>query len=41
MDESELLPALEEAWEMTTSDRPGPVLINIPKDILATSFGRS
>ncbi|MGI6077929.1 MAG: biosynthetic-type acetolactate synthase large subunit [Fastidiosipilaceae bacterium] len=38
MDESELLPALEEAWEMTTSDRPGPVLINIPKDILATSI---
>lgn len=35
MDPDELLPILEEAWKMTTDGRPGPVLVNIPKDILA------
>ena len=35
MDPNELLPILEEAWEMTTQGRPGPVLVNIPKDIMA------
>ena len=35
MNEEDLLPSLEEAWQMTTSGRPGPVLVNIPKDILA------
>ncbi len=35
MDEHKLLPILEEAWNLTTDGRPGPVLVNIPKDILA------
>lgn len=35
MDPDELLPVLEEAWTLTTSGRPGPVLVNIPKDIMA------
>ncbi len=35
MDPEDLLPMLEEAWVMTTKGRPGPVLVNIPKDILA------
>ncbi len=35
MKPEELLPILEEAWALTTQDRPGPVLVNIPKDILA------
>ncbi len=39
MEPLELLPILEEAWNMTTEGRPGPVLINIPKDILAMEIG--
>jgi acetolactate synthase-1/2/3 large subunit len=35
MDPTELLPVLEEAWNLTTEGRPGPVLVNVPKDILA------
>src|SRR5512133_1344527 len=35
MNPDELLPILEEAWELTTSGRPGPVLVNVPKDLLA------
>ena len=35
MDEKKLLSIMEEAWQLTTEGRPGPVLINIPKDILA------
>ncbi len=35
MDEKKLVPILEEAWKLTTDGRPGPVLVNIPKDILA------
>lgn len=35
MNPDELLPILEEAWQLTTDGRPGPVLVNIPKDILA------
>lgn len=35
MDPEELMPALEEAWALTTHGRPGPVLVNVPKDILA------
>ncbi len=35
----ELLPMLEEAWELTTSGRPGPVLVNIPKDIQQMEIG--
>jgi acetolactate synthase-1/2/3 large subunit len=35
MNPDELLPILEEAWDMTTQGRPGPVLVNIPKDIMA------
>ena len=35
MDPQDLMPMLEEAWSLTTEGRPGPVLVNIPKDILA------
>lgn len=35
MDPEDLLPTLEEAWNLTTQGRPGPVLVNVPKDILA------
>ena len=35
MNPDELLPILEEAWNLTTDGRPGPVLVNVPKDILA------
>lgn len=38
MDPDNLLPILEEAWQLTTEGRPGPVLINIPKDILALTI---
>lgn len=38
MDEKRFLPILEEAWALTTEGRPGPVLINIPKDILASEI---
>ncbi len=34
----ELVPVLEEAWALTTAGRPGPVLVNVPKDILAGSI---
>lgn len=37
MEPEQLLPILEEAWQLTTSGRPGPVLVNIPKDILAAT----
>lgn len=35
MDPKDLLPILEEAWALTTQGRPGPVLVNVPKDIMA------
>ena len=35
MNPDDLLPILEEAWQLTTQGRPGPVLVNIPKDIMA------
>lgn len=35
MKSEELLPVLEEAWNLTTEGRPGPVLVNVPKDILS------
>ena len=35
MDPNDLLPILEEAWQLTTEGRPGPVLVNVPKDLLA------
>jgi len=38
MDPDELLPILEEAWNLTTEGRPGPVVVNIPKDILAMTI---
>ena len=38
MDENKLLPLLEEAWALTTEGRPGPVLVNIPKDILSAEI---
>lgn len=33
MSPEDLLPTLEEAWNLTTEGRPGPVLVNIPKDL--------
>ncbi|MHB1453143.1 MAG: biosynthetic-type acetolactate synthase large subunit [Saccharofermentanales bacterium] len=38
MSPEELLPALEEAWNLTTEGRPGPVLVNVPKDILSAQI---
>lgn len=38
MKPEELLPILEEAWNLTTEGRPGPVLVNVPKDILNTQI---
>ncbi|MHB1484604.1 MAG: biosynthetic-type acetolactate synthase large subunit [Saccharofermentanales bacterium] len=38
MKPEELLPILEEAWALTTEGRPGPVLVNVPKDILAAQI---
>ncbi len=35
MDPNDLLTVLEEAWQLTTEGRPGPVLVNVPKDLLA------
>lgn len=35
MEPEDLLPTLEEAWNLTTQGRPGPVLVNVPKDIMA------
>ena len=35
MKPEDLIPTLEEAWKLTTEGRPGPVLVNIPKDIMA------
>lgn len=35
LEPEDLIPTLEEAWELTTEGRPGPVLVNIPKDIMA------
>ncbi|MDI9470880.1 MAG: biosynthetic-type acetolactate synthase large subunit [Bacillota bacterium] len=40
MEPNQLVPILEEAWELTTSGRPGPVLVNIPKDILALDIDK-
>ncbi len=41
MDPKDLLPTLEEAWNLTTQGRPGPVLVNVPKDILAIEIPES
>ncbi|MHB8963427.1 MAG: biosynthetic-type acetolactate synthase large subunit [Saccharofermentanales bacterium] len=38
MSPEELLPALEEAWNLATEGRPGPVLVNVPKDILSAQI---
>jgi len=38
MSPDELLPVLEEAWALTTEGRPGPVLVNVPKDILSSAI---
>ncbi|NLW12690.1 MAG: biosynthetic-type acetolactate synthase large subunit [Clostridiaceae bacterium] len=35
MNPDELVPILEEAWDLATQGRPGPVLVNVPKDIMA------
>ena len=39
MNPDELLPILEEAWYLTTEGRPGPVLVNVPKDIQQMEIG--
>jgi len=39
MNPDELLPILEEAWNLTTEGRPGPVLVNVPKDVMALEIG--
>ncbi|HBP38370.1 MAG TPA: biosynthetic-type acetolactate synthase large subunit [Clostridiales bacterium] len=41
MNPDELLPILEEAWKLTTEGRPGPVLVNVPKDLLALPIKQS
>jgi len=41
MNTDELLPVLEEAWNLTTEGRPGPVLVNVPKDILSSPMSGS
>ncbi|MDD4094917.1 MAG: biosynthetic-type acetolactate synthase large subunit [Oscillospiraceae bacterium] len=33
MSPEDLIPTLEEAWNLTTEGRPGPVLVNVPKDL--------
>lgn len=38
MKPEDLLPSLEEAWNLTTEGRPGPVLVNVPKDILTSEI---
>lgn len=38
MKPEELLPMLEAAWNLTTEGRPGPVLVNVPKDILSAKI---
>lgn len=38
MKPEELIPMLEEAWKLTTMGRPGPVLVNVPKDILSAQI---
>lgn len=40
MSPEELLPTMEEAWKLTTEGRPGPVLVNIPKDILSAKIDK-
>ena len=35
MNPNHLRAILEDAWNLTTEGRPGPVLVNIPKDIMA------
>jgi len=41
MTPEDLLPTLEEAWNLTTEGRPGPVLVNIPKDLFLTEIPES
>ncbi|NLO62569.1 MAG: biosynthetic-type acetolactate synthase large subunit [Clostridiaceae bacterium] len=38
MSPEDLIPTLEEAWNLTTEGRPGPVLVNIPKDLFLTEI---
>ncbi len=37
MDPSEIAPAIKEAFYIANTGRPGPVLVDIPKDVLATA----
>ena len=37
MDPDEIAPAIKEAFYIANTGRPGPVLVDIPKDVLATA----
>ena len=37
MDPDEIAPAIKEAYYIANTGRPGPVLVDIPKDVLATA----
>ncbi len=41
MEPEDLIPTLEEAWNLTTEGRPGPVLVNIPKDLFLLEIPES
>jgi len=38
MTPEDLIPTLEEDWQLTTEGRPGPVLVNVPKDLFTTEI---
>lgn len=38
MTPEDLVPTLEEAWQLTTDGRPGPVLVNVPKDLFTAEI---
>ncbi|MBN1891180.1 MAG: biosynthetic-type acetolactate synthase large subunit [Clostridiales bacterium] len=38
MSPEDLIPTLEEAWNLTTEGRPGPVLVNVPKDLFVAEI---
>ena len=40
MDTNDITDVVEEAFDVAMSDRPGPVLIDVPKDVSSASFDR-